>query len=82
LSPGEGTGVTKVVKKLFTNSVTIQSQIHVYTCILRSISRLLSFVERYIIPGWLSLFLFSIAIYCFTVLVGCNSYAKLRDLKP
>lgn len=40
LSPDEGTGVTKVIKKLFTNSVTIQRQIHVYTCTFRSISRL------------------------------------------
>lgn len=41
-----------------------------------------AFVERHKILGWLSLFLFYVAIYCFTVSVGYNCYTRLINLKP
>lgn len=41
-----------------------------------------AFVENHKILGWLSLFLFSIAIYCFTAFVSYNCQMRLTNLKP
>lgn len=39
-------------------------------------------VESHKILGWFGLFLFGIAIYCFTVFVGSNCYTRLVNVKP
>lgn len=50
--------------------------------LLEAFPGLFAFVERHKILGWLSLVLFNIAIYCFTVFIGYNCYKRLINLKP